>query len=189
MDMETALSNKRRTADERREDVLRAAVQEFGSFGYSGGSTERIAAAAEISQPYVLRLFGSKLKLFVATLAHVCETIEATWAQALEKQPATGWDALMVIGASYASGTDIEQRFRVIMQGVAAAGTPEIEAEINASMDRLWSWVEQNTGADYSEIQRFWAFGMMQTMGVSMNAPRYMADSPRARAMILPPES
>lgn len=180
---------KRRTAEERRKDVLQAAVQEFGSYGYHGGSTERIAAAAEISQPYVLRLFGTKLNLFVETLSDVCGTIETTWAHALEQKPSTGWDALMVLGESYASGPDIQQKFRVIMQGVAAAGNPEIETEINAGMDQLWTWVETHTGATFEEIQLFWAFGMMQTMGVSMNAPRYVAESARARAMLHPPRN
>ncbi|MGB3330127.1 MAG: helix-turn-helix domain-containing protein, partial [Thermomicrobiales bacterium] len=65
----------RRTAEERREDVLEAALVEFATFGYHGGSTERIAAAAGISQPYVLRLFGSKKALFIATHARVCDRI------------------------------------------------------------------------------------------------------------------
>lgn len=179
---------KRATAEERRADVIKAAVVEFGSYGYHGGSTERIAAAAEISQPYVLRLFGTKLKLFIVTLEHVCQTIQQTWAGALEANPANGWDGLMVIGATYANGPDVADRFRVIMQAAAASGTPEIEAAINAGMDDLWNWVQQNTGAIDNDMQRFWAFGMMQTMGVSMNAPRYMAKSARARAMILPPQ-
>lgn len=179
----------RRTAAERRGDVIHAAMTEFGTYGYHGGSTERIARDAAISQPYVLRLFGTKLNLFIATLEHVCESILHTWQRSLEASPATGWNALMVLGKSYVQGDDTETRFRMIMQGAAAANTPEIEAAINSHMDRLWNWVKSATHADDTEIQRFWAFGMMQTMAISMNAQRYMDSSDRARAMILPPET
>lgn len=177
-------TTQRRTAEERRIDVIRAAMVEFGTFGYHGGSTERIARESGISQPYVLRLFGTKLNLFVATLDHVCESVMQTWQRALESTPATGWDALMVLGQSYAQADDTAMRFRMIMQGAAAASTPEIEAAINSGMDRLWAWVQSTTGADHLEIQRFWAYGMMQTMGFSMSAQRYMESSDRARAMI-----
>lgn len=179
---------KRRTAEERRIDVVQAAMVEFGTYGYHGGSTERIAKAAEISQPYVLRLFGTKLNLFVATLEHVCDTILRTWQRALEGSTAQGWDALMLLGQSYTQGPDTAVRFRMIMQGAAAASTPEIEEAINTHMDRLWDWVKSATRADDADIQRFWAFGMMQTVAVSMNAQRYMDSSHRARAMILPPQ-
>lgn len=177
----------RRTADERKHDVIRAAMVEFGTYGYHGGSTERIARVAEISQPYVLRLFGTKLKLFLATLDHVCETILQTWQVALDSSPTEGWDALMVLGQSYSRGEDTAMRFRMILQGAAAAETSEIEAAINAGMDRLWNWVQEATRASEVEIQRFWAYGMMQTMGVAMNAPRFMESSTRARLMISPP--
>lgn len=40
----------RRTAAERRSEILTAEMHEFGRYGYFGGSTERIAAACEISQ-------------------------------------------------------------------------------------------------------------------------------------------
>lgn len=162
---------------------------EFGMYGYHGGSTERIAKAAEISQPYVLRLFGTKLKLFVATLEHVCETVLRAWQQALEGSTAQGWEALMLLGQSYSQGEDTAIRFRMIMQGAAAASTSEIEVAINTHMDRLWNWVKTATNASDADVQRFWAFGMMQTVGISMNAQRYMESSDRARAMILPPHN
>jgi AcrR family transcriptional regulator len=179
----------RRTAEERRKDVIAAATYEFCTYGYHGGSTERIAVAAEISQPYVQRLFGTKLNLFIATMEAVCESILARWTAAMAGRPERGWDALMVLGASYTKGDDTSFQFRMILQAVAAAEQPEIESAINAHMDRLWQWVAQITGATTEEIQRFWAFGMMQTMGLAMNADKYTASSPRARAMVTLPRS
>lgn len=178
----------RKTADERRIDILEAAKVEFGRFGYHGGSTERIAAACEISQPYVLRLFGSKLKLYLATHEAVTSAILARWESALSETDDRGWQALMRIGPAYGAGASAIE-FRMILQSAAAADVPEIEAISNAGMDRLWNWVQQHTGATDDEMQRFWAFGMMLTMGFAMNAENYQGSSARARAMVNLPGS
>ena len=53
-------TSTRQTAEERRDAVLDAATEEFAAKGYHGTSTEDIARAAGISQPYLFRLFGSK---------------------------------------------------------------------------------------------------------------------------------
>ncbi|MGZ4414605.1 MAG: TetR/AcrR family transcriptional regulator, partial [Gaiellaceae bacterium] len=59
---------ERRSAEERREQVLEAALIEFAARGLAGGSTDSIAKAVGISQPYVFRLFGTKKELFMATI-------------------------------------------------------------------------------------------------------------------------
>ena len=175
------------TEEERRIEVLDAAIAEFGTYGYHGGSTERIAAAANISQPNVLRLYGTKLKLFLATLEYVHETILARWEQSLAKDPdIKGWDALMVLGRNYAQGEHMADRLRMLLQGAAASESHEIELCMNHGMDMLWDWVQEATGATDDEIERFWAVGMMQTMAISMNATKYVDTSVRARRMFPP---
>src|SRR6188474_1290470 len=62
-------TTKRKSAEERREAVLDAALGEFAEHGLHGGSTEAIAAKAGISQPYVFRLFGTKKELFKAVVS------------------------------------------------------------------------------------------------------------------------
>jgi AcrR family transcriptional regulator len=63
------MSARRQTADQRRESVLAAATTAFAAKGLYGTTTEEIARRAGISQPYVFRLFGSKMNLFIAVLA------------------------------------------------------------------------------------------------------------------------
>ncbi|MBN8883980.1 MAG: helix-turn-helix transcriptional regulator, partial [Salana multivorans] len=43
---------------ERRELVLSAAAEVFGERGYVGATTDAVARAAGVSQPYVVRMFG-----------------------------------------------------------------------------------------------------------------------------------
>ena len=50
----------RMTAEDRRADVLRVAVHEFAKRGYQGTSTEDVARAAGISQPYLFKMFPTK---------------------------------------------------------------------------------------------------------------------------------
>ncbi len=56
------------TADERREEILEAALICFADHGAHGMSTEAIAKAVGISQPYIFRLFGTKKELVKATI-------------------------------------------------------------------------------------------------------------------------
>ena len=58
--------SERKSATERRDEILEAALVEFAAHGLDGGSTEAIAKAAGISQPYVFRLFRTKKQLFIA---------------------------------------------------------------------------------------------------------------------------
>ncbi|MGW1659084.1 TetR/AcrR family transcriptional regulator [Streptomyces atratus] len=54
----------RLSAEQRREDVLAAALREFSQKGLHGGSTVAIAADAGLSQPNLFRLFATKKELF-----------------------------------------------------------------------------------------------------------------------------
>src|SRR5215210_9016830 len=65
----------RRTADERRDHVLEAAIHEFAERGYHAASTTVIARRAGISQPYIYALFPNKRDLFLAAHERVAERI------------------------------------------------------------------------------------------------------------------
>ena len=68
---------ERRSAEERREQILERPWPSSPLMGFEGGSTEAIARAVGISQPYVFRLFGTKKELFIATIERcMSETLE-----------------------------------------------------------------------------------------------------------------
>ena len=77
----------RLTAKERGDEVLRAAVQAFAVSGYEGTKTDEIARLAGVSQPYVIRLFGTKQQLFLAAVQSVCEQIEQSFRDAAAQRP------------------------------------------------------------------------------------------------------
>src|ERR1700754_4449626 len=84
----------RRSAEERREEIVEIALRHFAEGGYHGTSTEDIAREAGISQPYLFRLFGTKRELFLACL-------ERCFAQITEVFAANAQDGLESMGVAY----------------------------------------------------------------------------------------
>ncbi|MGX9430686.1 MULTISPECIES: TetR/AcrR family transcriptional regulator [Bradyrhizobium] len=58
----------RRSAEQNRAEILRAATVEFATHGYAGGRIERIVKKAGTNPRMIYELFGSKSELYVATL-------------------------------------------------------------------------------------------------------------------------
>src|ERR1700687_2292389 len=97
--MNPVAHQQRQSAGERRDTVLDAALAEFAERGLHGASTEAIAAAAGISQPYVFRLFGTKKELFKAVVARCFrETLEMFQRAA---EGLRGAEALEAMGDAY----------------------------------------------------------------------------------------
>src|ERR671930_1608222 len=93
------VTTERKTAEERRDEILDAAIVEFAQRGLEGASTEEIAKRAGISQPYVFRLFGTKKELFKATVARCLRETLETFQRAAEGK--RGEDALDAMGSVY----------------------------------------------------------------------------------------
>src|SRR5260221_1637659 len=92
-------ATQRKSAEERREEVLDAAIAEFAHTGLHATSTDRIAQRVGLSQPYLFRLFDTKNALFIAAL-------EGCFRQTLElfREASAGVpreEALMAIGGIY----------------------------------------------------------------------------------------
>src|ERR671914_2634033 len=73
---------RRRTAEERRGLVLEAARMEFAAVGLGAATGESIAYRAEISHPYLLRLFGSKRELFLVVVDNTFDELVAAVGEA-----------------------------------------------------------------------------------------------------------
>lgn len=179
---------KRRTAEERREEILQAAMIEFATHGYYGGSTERIADAVGISQPYVQRLYGTKKALFLASLERVSDNTIAAWRDALGADASgTPVEKLARIGDTYQHFVREVTPLRLILQGASSAEDEEIRQTIQAAMDRMFRWVRRETGAGAADVQRFFAYGMMLTVAASIRAMDVADRDEWARAMLLRP--
>lgn len=157
----------RHTAEERREEILAAAVGRFGATGLHGTSTETIARDVGVSQPYLFRLFGTKKELFIATVEWgFRETLDAFRAAA---QDATDpHDAFRRIGDAY-SRLLLDRRFLDIqMQAYASCSDPQIREVVQRGFGRLVMEVYGATDATPDQLSRFFGNGMLLNVAMSM---------------------
>ena len=159
---------ERKSAQERREQILEAALAEFAAHGLVGGSTEAIAKTVWISQPYVFRLFGTKKDLFIATIDRCMRgTLEMfrTAAAGLN-----GEEAMHAIGEAYVErlGTD-PTYLNSQMQAYAASDDPEIREVVRAGYGELVEYVERVSGLPPDRVSHFFAKGMLLNVMASLD--------------------
>ena len=162
------MATARSTAAQRRDDVLDAALVEFAAHGFEGASTEDIARAAGISQPYLFRLFGTKKELFKASVARCLrETLELFQRAAEGKR---GKAALEAIGQAYRKQLEEDRvRLRAQMQAYAACDDPEIRDVVRAGYGDLVAYVRRVSGADWPTVWGFFSAGMLLNVLASMH--------------------
>jgi len=149
----------RLTAKERGDEVLRAAVRAFSASGYEGTKTDEIARLAGVSQPYVIRLFGTKQQLFLAAVQSVCERIEQIFREAAEESP-----ELSNLGANYHRLLSEPELLLVLLQGFSASGDPAIGDCVRERFGSIYQLVRDLTGASVEEARDFLAMGMLLTV-------------------------
>ncbi|MGW7683440.1 TetR/AcrR family transcriptional regulator [Kribbella sp. NPDC054772] len=149
----------RLTAAERGEEVLRAAVQAFGRSGYEGTKTDEIARMAGVSQPYVIRLFGTKQQLFLAAVQSVCERIEQIFREAAAETP-----ELPVLGQNYERLLAEPELLLVLLHGFSASGDPAIGDCVRERFGGIYRLVRELTGASAQEAREFLSTGMLITV-------------------------
>jgi AcrR family transcriptional regulator len=158
---------ERKSADERRDEILDAAMIEFAERGLHGGSTDEIAKRAGISQPYVFRLFGSKKELFKAAVARCLRETLETFQRAAEGK--RGEDALHAMGEAYMQLLADRSRLRAQMQAYAACDDQDIREVVRNGYGDLVAYVERVSGLPPAEVSRFFATGMLLNVIASMD--------------------
>ena len=162
-----AATTVRKTADERREEIILAAMEEFAEHGLDGTSTDTIARKAGISQPYLFRLFGTKKELYLESVRRCLrETLE------LFQESSAGLEgeaALKAIGSAYMGLLRDRTRLRAQMQAYADCDDDEVRAVVRDGFGELVKHVERVSGADAKRIRDFFAFGMLLNVFAAMD--------------------
>jgi AcrR family transcriptional regulator len=172
-------TSPRLSAAERRDDVLDHALAAFAAKGYEGTSTEDIAKAAGISQPYLFRLFGTKKDLYIASVSRCYrETLELFQRAA---EGLRGEEALHAIGKAYMEQLQADPTWlQAQMQAYAASGDPEIRGAVRAGYGDLVAYVRRVSDADWPTIWQFFSTGMMlnvlSSMGMDKGPEPWMVD-------------
>jgi len=161
---------ERKTAEQRREEILAAAFDEFAEHGLRGTSTDVIARKAGVSQPYLFRLFGTKKELYLESVRRCLrETLELFRAASAGK---TGEEALDAMGRAYVGLLEDRRRLRAQMQAYADCDDEEVRKIVRAGYGELVELVEHVSGLEPDRIRNFFAFGMLLNVFASMNLLR-----------------
>jgi AcrR family transcriptional regulator len=153
----------RLTAKQRGDEVLRAAVQAFARSGYEGTKTDEIARLAGVSQPYVIRLFGTKQQLFLAAIGSVCERIEEIFREAAEETP-----ELIALGRNYKMLLSERELLLVLLHGFSASADPVIGDCVREGFGSIYRLIRDLTGASPVEAREFLSVGMLLTVMSAM---------------------
>lgn len=149
----------RQTADERREALLTAARREFSRKGLHGASTDAIAKAAGISQPYLFRLFGTKKELYLATASRAMEETYQAFERA--SRGTSGEEALNAMGDAYVGMIEDRERLQLMLQCFAGCEDPDVRAAVRGVWRDLVDLVERVSGQPPEVVSTFFAKGML----------------------------
>ena len=161
----------RASSDERREQVIRAAIGEFAEHGYHAASTGAIAKRAGISQPYIYALFPNKHELFVATVAHVTGHIRDAFTDAA-RGLADPEERLDAMGRAYKQLLEERDEIVVQMQShAAAAGDPALRETARKEFMGVIDHVEHVAGVSRERALEFVAVGMYLNVVAALGLP------------------
>lgn len=159
--MITNIRPMRKSADERRVEILEIAIEHFARGGYHGTSTEAIAKQVGLSQPYLFRLFSTKRDLFLACNDRACEKVLDAFRRAAASAPEG--EKLTAMGRAYQDELLPDRHaILMLMQGYAAAGSDvEIREYVRRRYGDVVTEVADLSDAAPEDVWRFFASGML----------------------------
>ncbi|HLB78766.1 MAG TPA: helix-turn-helix domain-containing protein [Candidatus Dormibacteraeota bacterium] len=182
----------RMSAEDRREQVLKAAMAEFAIHGLDGTSTEAIAERAGISQPYIFRLWPNKKDLFLATVDACFDRFEAVLKNTAEGRAdadigaqlkSVGHDPsghphltgpgarLHAMGHAYMRLLAKPEAPLMQMQAYAACWDDDVRRLVRNRWNRLRTLVSELSGVEGRELSEFFARGMLLNVAACMHLP------------------
>src|SRR3954466_3232936 len=149
----------RRSAEDRREEIVGIALRHFAEGGYNGTSTEAIAREAGISQPYLFRLFRTKRELFLACGEQCFAQVTDGFRAAVEGVPEG--ERLMAMGRAYEEQLLPDRHALMFQMQAYSTSEPEIREHVRARYIALTETAAELAGVPRDDMWHFFAHGMM----------------------------
>jgi len=146
-------------AGDRRELILVAATGVFGDYGYFGTTTDQVAKAAGVSQPYVSRMFGTKEQLFLEVLDRSLGILLATF----RAEIATGGGPELSgrLGRAYVDLLKDRGLLLCLMQAFSMGSDPVIGKAGRSGFMQVYELLRTEAGFTAEQVQEFLAGGML----------------------------
>lgn len=174
----------RMKSEERRELILAAAAGVFGERGYVGATTDAVAKAADVSQPYVVRMFGSKAELFRAVLQRSLDRLMASFREEIAEQGADSADLPMCIGRRYVELLADRGLLLSLMQGFMLGADPEIGPTVRAGFLDVYRLLRDEARLSPEAAADFLSGGMMINTLVALRMGAEFDADPEVRELL-----
>ncbi|MBE2318281.1 TetR/AcrR family transcriptional regulator [Solirubrobacter sp. CPCC 204708] len=149
----------RMSAEERRAEVVGIAFRHFAEGGYDGTSTEAIAREAEVSQPYLFRLFKTKRGLYEACVDQCFARVEGVFTAAAAGD--TPEERFATMGLAYGQELLPDRHALLFQMRAYAVADPEIRAYVRRKFEHLRQTVADLAGVAPVETWNFFGEGML----------------------------
>lgn len=183
--MTPPIDPERLTAGQRREEILTAAATVFGRRGYIGATTDQVARAAGISQPYVVRLFGTKEALFLEVVAAAKHALLDSFRGALTGLRAEGAGddpaaITAVLGDRYVELAQDRGIHLPLMQAFVQGADPVVGAAARSGYLLIWQFLREEAGLDPVTARDFLAHGMLISVLLGLELPSHVDEDAAA---------
>lgn len=156
----------RMKAEDRRELIIVAATAVFGDYGYYGTTTDQIARAAGVSQPYVVRMFGTKEKLFVEVLERALGILLQTFRTAIA-EPGEG-PLRYRMGLAYINLLSERGLLLSLMHSFVLGSDPVIGDVARGGFLTVYEFLRSEAGMSSEEAGQFLAGGMLSNTMIGL---------------------
>lgn len=165
---------ERMPGQQRREQLLTLAAEEFAAGGLRGASTEALARRAGITQAYVFRLFGTKKALFLQVVQRAFGRLIEGMVDAADQSP--GHDSLAAMGRFYDRALADRTELLLQLQAFAACGDPEVREVVREQMARMWAATAEHTALPPVAVKTFLAYGMLLNVAAAVEVDEVDAE-------------
>jgi TetR/AcrR family transcriptional regulator len=169
-------------AEDRRELIIESATAVFGDYGYYGTTTDQIARAAGVSQPYVVRMFGTKEKLFVEVLERALALLMHSFRVALANDD--GQPVMTRLGLSYIGLLAHRGLLLSLMHAFVLGSDPVIGARAREGFLQVYEFLRSEAGMTSSEAGLFLASGMLSNTMIGLRMTDIDSKDPIAHELL-----
>jgi AcrR family transcriptional regulator len=155
---------------------------EFAAVGLGAATGESIAYRAEISHPYLLRLFGSKRELFLTVVDRTFDEL----LQAVGEAASSSDGRLTIPAAEQAIVTYLEDRggSALLLQFLAACGDDEIRPVVRRRFADLYRALGRVSGLQEPEVPQLFARLVLRGATETLRLPEVAGRAAWARELL-----
>lgn len=157
-------------SDERRQQVVEAAVSCFAHKGFYGTNTTEIAKRAGISQPYLYQLYANKGAIFAAAVNYVGALLsKALVAAADDREQVLPGLPAQTLRSAYGQLIKDREVLRFLMQASCATEEPVIREAVRACYARQVELVCTLLDDDHEAVRRWFRAGMLENVVAALD--------------------